>query len=150
MVIQRVQTLYLVLSIALMTAFFFLPFGYMKVVDGATAAQALQPLTGLSGLGFIIPTSVAILFAFLAIFLFKALPTQKLFVALSAIVSLAEIVMVIYVLVSKYYSTDPTATDTVVWGGGGLLLVGAVIVDIAAYRSITRDQHLLSSYNRLR
>lgn len=150
MVIQRVQTLYLLLSIAFMTAFFFLPFGYIKVVDGATAAQALQPLTGLSGLGFIIPTSVAIFFSLLAIFLFKALPTQKLLVALSAVVSLAEVIMVIYVLVSRYYSTDPTATDTAIWGGGGLLLIGAIIVDIAAYRSISRDQRLLRSYDRLR
>ena len=102
MVIQRVQTLYLLLSIAFMTAFFFLPFGYIKEVDGATAAQALQPLTGLSGLGFIIPTSVCIFLTLMAIFLFKALPTQKLFVVLAALISLAEAVMVVYALVERY------------------------------------------------
>lgn len=150
MVIQRVQTLYLILSIIFMAAFFFLPFGYIKVVDGATAEQVLQPLTGLTGLGFIIPTSVAIFFALLAIFLFKALSTQKLFVLLSALVSLAEAIMVVYVLVSKYYSTDVMATDTPIWGGGGLLIIGAVILDVAAYRGISRDQRLLRSYSRLR
>lgn len=150
MVIQRVQTLYLILTIAMMTLFFFIPFGYIKVVDGATAAQTLHSLTGLSGIGFIIPTAVAILFALLAIFLFKAAPTQKLFVVLSALVTLAEAIMVVYVLVSDYYSTDPTATDTAIWGGGGLLLIGAVITDIAAWRAISRDQRLLRSYDRLR
>ena len=150
MVIQRVQTLYLLLSIAFMTAFFFLPFGYIKEVDGATAAQALQPLTGLSGLGFIIPTSVCIFLTLMAIFLFKALPTQKLFVVLAALISLAEAVMVVYALVERYVSTDPTVHDSVVWGGGGLLLIAAIILDIAAYRSISRDQRLLRSYYRLR
>ncbi|MCM1029311.1 MAG: DUF4293 domain-containing protein [Pseudoflavonifractor sp.] len=150
MVIQRVQTLYLLLSAIMMALFFFIPFGYIKVVDGATAAQALAPLTGLSGLGFIIPTSVAIFFSLLAIFLYKAAPTQKLFVALSALVSLAEAVMVVYVLVSDYYSTDPTATDTAVWGAGGVFLLCAIVLDISAYRGISRDQRLLRSYDRLR
>ncbi len=150
MVIQRVQTLYLLLSIAFMTAFFFLPFGFIKEVDGATAAQALQPLTGLSGLGFIIPTSVAIFLSLLAIFLYKALPTQKLFVCLSALISLAEAIMVVYVLVSKYNSIIPTVTDTPVWGGGGLLLLAAFLLDIFAYSAISRDQRLLRSYDRLR
>lgn len=150
MVIQRVQTLYLILSIAFMTVFFFLPFGYIQVFDAATEQVAAQPLTGLSTLGFIIPTAVAILFALIAIFCFKALPTQKLFVCLAAIVSLAEVVMVIYVLCTNYLSTDPAATDRAIWGGGGIFLILAIIADIAAYRGIARDQRLLSSYNRLR
>ncbi|MBD5347422.1 MAG: DUF4293 domain-containing protein [Bacteroides sp.] len=150
MVIQRVQSLYLLLSVIFMTAFFFLPFGYIKSVDGVTAAQALKPLTGLSELGTIIPTAAAIFLSLLSIFLYKALPTQKLFVVLSALISLAELIMVVYILVSDYYSTDPTVTDNAIWGGGGLLLVGAIILDIAAYRSIARDQRLLRSYDRLR
>ena len=81
---------------------------------------------------------------------FKALPTQKLFVVLAALISLAEAVMVVYALVERYVSTDPTVHDSVVWGGGGLLLIAAIILDIAAYRSISRDQRLLRSYDRLR
>lgn len=149
MVIQRVQTLYLLLSIAFMTAFFFLPFGYIKIVDPGQA-PLLDPLTGTYSLSTIIPTSVAIFFSLVAIFLFKALPTQKLFVIFSALISLAEVILVIYILATPYVSSDPSASDTAIWGGGGLLLIGALIVDIAAYRSISRDQKLLRSYDRLR
>ena len=95
MVIQRVQTLYLFLSAVFMAAFFFVPFGYIAVDDPLQAEGVLAPLTGLTSVATIIPTSVAIFFSLLAIFLFKALPTQKLFVVLSGLVSLAEVVMVI-------------------------------------------------------
>lgn len=150
MVIQRVQTLYLLLSVVFMTAFFFLPFGYIKEVDIDTAAQALKPLTGLSGLGFIIPTAVAILLGFVAIFAYKSFPTQKLLVVLSALVTLAEIIMVIYVLVTPYTSTAADVTETPIWGGGGLLLLAAFFLDMVAYNSISRDQRLMRSYDRLR
>ena len=150
MVIQRVQTLYLFLSAVFMAAFFFVPFGYIAVDDPLQDEGVLAPLTGLTSVATIIPTSVAIFFSLLAIFLFKALPTQKLFVVLSGLVSLAEVVMVIYILVTRYTVTDPLAAETTVWGGGGLFLVGAIILNIAAYRGISHDQRLLRSYDRLR
>ena len=101
-------------------------------------------------LGFIIPTAVSILLLFLAIFMYKAMPTQRLFVILAAIIAVAEAVMVVYLLVSGSTDTDPVVKSTTVWGGGGLLLIGALIVEIMAVRGINHDRKLLNRYNRLR
>ena len=78
------------------------------------------------------------------------MPTQKLFVILSMLITLAEAVMVVYVIVSGSVDTDPVVKSTTTWGGGGLMLIGALIVEIMAIRGISHDQNLLRSYNRLR
>lgn len=150
MVIQRIQTLCLILGIGLMVAFFFVPFGYEKLVDETTGALSLTPLRAIDILGFIIPTAVAILLMALGIFMYRNLPTQKLFVILTILITLAEAVMVVYVIVSGSVDTDPVVKSTTTWGGGGLMLIAALIAEIMAVRGITHDQNLLKSYNRLR
>jgi len=137
MVIQRIQTLYLLLSAVFMTVFLFVPYGYIAGDEGVMTA-----LDGLSGPATVIPAAVAILLSLLAIFLFKAPSSQKLFVILSALVSLAVAALAVYVVVS--------GSDAASWGFGGAFPVLAIVCDVAALRGIRHDERLLRSYDRLR
>ena len=148
--IQRIQTLFLLLAIAFTVAFFFVPFGYAPVVDEVTHTGILQPLKAADFVGLIVPSAVSVILMLVAIFLFKHYPMQKLFTILSALSVVATIGVVIYAVVSPYMDSNPDVTIATVWGGGGLFLVGALIADLAAYHYISKDQRLIRSYDRIR
>ncbi len=153
MVIQRIQTLYLIIAIGLMVGFFFLPFGYMYLDDpvtGQSLSDNPDSLRGIEFLSLIIPNGLSLLFMTLAIFLFKQPNVQKLFVILAAICVGVCVGIVIYVLAGGFYDTNPEVTIRTVWGGGGLLLVAAWLAQLGAYRGIASDQRLLRSYDRIR
>lgn len=149
--IQRIQTVYLILAIGLMVAFFFVPFGYNVDTVLSAGAAIEQPLTGLNqGLSLIIPVSLSLLVMVVAIFSFKSLSAQKCLIILAALLIGACIGVVIYYLTAGYRDTDPDIAMRTVWGGGGLLLVAAELALLAAYRGVTDDQKLLRSYDRMR
>jgi hypothetical protein len=149
--IQRIQTLYLVVAIALMIAFFFVPFGYN--IDTVVSENAFveQPLTGLNqGLSLIIPVALSLLTMLIAIFSFRNYPVQKAFIGISALLIGACIGIVIYYLTAGYDDTNANIAIRTVWGGGGLLLIAAEIALFGAYRGVAADQKLLRSYDRMR
>lgn len=148
--IQRIQTVFLILAIAFAVAFLFVPFGYAPIVDDATHQSGLAPLTATDFWVLIIPTVVAIVLMVITIFLYRNYPLQKKCAILSAIALLATIGVVIYAVVTPYVDLDPSVTVATVWGGGGLLLVGALIGVVAAYRYISKDQRLIRSYDHIR
>lgn len=78
MVINRVQTLYLIAAIVLMVVFLFVPFGRetfsaagMEVIDSVA-------LTALSVVGVMVTALAAIALTVVAVFFFKKLSVQKL------------------------------------------------------------------------
>ncbi|MDE5688020.1 MAG: DUF4293 domain-containing protein [Paramuribaculum sp.] len=149
--IQRIQTLYLIIAIGLMVAFFFVPFGYNIDTIAAEGALIEQPLTGLNqGLSLIIPVSLSLLTMVIAVFSFKSLSGQKALIVLSALLIGACAGVVIYYLTAGYKDTDPEVAIRTVWGGGGLLLVAALLSLYGAYRGVSADQRLLRSYDRMR
>lgn len=148
--LQRIQTLFLIIAIGLTIAFFFIPFGYAPVIDNITHQSMLQPLKGSEFIGLIIPASASILFMVVSIFLYRNYPMQKFFTALSAISLLATIGVVIYAVVNPYIDGTPYVTIATVWGGGGLFIVAALIAVFAAYHYIAKDQRLIRSYDRIR
>ncbi len=150
MVIQRVQTLFIVLSIALTVIFFFVPFGY---VDIAVASEGLKSvsLKAVNEIGMVVPMGLAILLMVIGIFTFKKLPVQKLLVVLSIVCLGAALITVIYFLSSGMVDvSDGDSVAKVYWGGGGLLLLAAIISLLMAYRGICADQRLLKSYDSFR
>ncbi|MDE7411041.1 MAG: DUF4293 domain-containing protein [Paramuribaculum sp.] len=149
MVIQRIQTLFLLIATALLIVFIFVPFGYWNIVD-AGVEMGLSPLRASAQTGLLIPLCVAALLSFVAIFLFKKSALQKGLVVLSIIATLVTVAMVIYLLTAGYVDTDSNIVLTAQWGCGGLIPVAAIIMEIAAYRGISADQKLLRSYDRLR
>lgn len=150
MVIQRVQTLFILLAIALTVVFLFVPFGF---VDISVANEGIKnvSLKAINEIGMIVPLGVGLLLMLIAIFTFKKLAAQKLFVLLSALCVGATLITVIYFLASG--TVDLSPDDYVVktyWGGGGLLLVGSILSLFLAYRGISSDQRLLKSYDSFR
>lgn len=150
MVIQRLQTLYLILAIVMVSVFFYVPFGYTTVADVADGVSVLEPLRAGQFTGLVIPLALTLVLMVVAIFMFKKMPMQKLMVLVSALLTVVSMGVVVYVMVSGFSDTNPQVTMTSVWGGGGLLLVGALIAQLAAYNGISSDQRLLRSYDRLR
>ena len=149
--IQRIQTLYLIVAIGLMVAFFFVPFGYSIDTVKSAGAVMEQGLTGLNqGLSLIIPVSLSLLTMAIAIFSFRSLSGQKALIGLSALIIGACIGVVIYYLTAGYSDTNPDIDIRTVWGGGGLLLIAAEIALFGAYRGVSHDQKLLRSYDRIR
>lgn len=148
--IQRIQTIYLILAIALMVAFFFVPFGYTMFDEPATGQFKEQPLKCIEFIGLIIPAALAIVCLIAAIFMFRQLPGQQALIIVGALFIGACVGIVIYVLTAGLYDTNPEVTTRTVWGGGGLLLIAAWIALWGAYRGIARDRKLLRSYDRLR
>lgn len=149
--IQRIQTLYLIIAIGLMVAFFFVPFGYNIDTIAAEGALIEQPLTGLNqGLSLILPVSLSLLTMVIAVFSFKSLSGQKALIILSALLIGACAGVVIYYLTAGYKDTNPEVVIRTVWGGGGLLLVAALLSLYGAYRGVSADQKLLRSYDRMR
>lgn len=150
MVIQRLQTLYLILAIVMVSVFFYVPFGYTTVADVADGVSVLEPLRAGQFTGLVIPLALTLALMVVAIFMFKKMPMQKLMVLVSALLTVVSMGVVVYVMVSGFSDTNPQVTMSSVWGGGGLLLVGALIAQLAAYNGISSDQRLLRSYDRLR
>lgn len=150
MQIQRIQTLMMVLAVAAMIVFLFVPFGGydIELITGADANPPLVASQQPVMLGLSVLVCVLIL---CAVFLYNRMPLQKSLVAISAVLVLALACGVIYLL-TRPVKSMALAVDSVtpVWGGGGLLLVAAFVALVAAYRGISNDQKLLRSYNSLR
>ncbi len=150
MVIQRIQTLFLLLAIACVAAFLFVPFGYWSVAEAHIGKVELLDLVGRNYSALIVPSVVALVLMVVAVFSFKKMAFQKLMIVLSALATVAAAGVVIYIMTRGFVQASPEFDVKAVWSGGGLLLVAALISQIAAYRNICRDQKLLSSYDRLR
>ncbi len=150
MVIQRIQTLYLIIAIGLMTCFLFMPFGYTRFTDVTNGNVVEESLKGIMFLGLWIPTAVCILSLCISIFTFKTPSLQKLLILISALVVGACVGVVIYILSGGLVDENPNFTTTTLWGGGGILLLAVWCALGAAYHGISADQRLLRSYDRLR
>lgn len=148
--IQRAQTLYILIALGLMIAFFFVPFAYIPTLDAQTGEYVVGSIKAIEFTGLVIPVSICILLLAVAFLSFKTLNVQKITVIVSALLSAACIGVVVYVITSGMFDVNPSVAIRTDWGGGGLLLVGAVIAEIAAICSISSDQKKLRSYDRLR
>lgn len=149
--IQRIQTLCLLLAVVLLVVFSFVPFGFCQAVDVATGVAEVESLMATGFIGVILPLAAAVILGVVAICSFKKLALQKSLTIFAALFTLVTIGVVIYVLVSGFMDTNPEVTIVKLsWGGGGLLLVAALIAFLAAIRGISADQRLLRSYDRLR
>lgn len=150
MVLQRIQTLFILLAATLVVVFLFVPFGYADVVSAQEGTQYVALKANMER-GLMIPLAVAFVLMIIAFISFKKLAAQKLLVVLAALCVCAAIIALIYLLVSGMVDITPGYEIAhVYWGGGGLLLVAAVISLVMAYRGIRHDEKLLRSYESFR
>lgn len=141
MVIQRWQSLLLLIAVVLMCIFCATPYAHIHAVE---AAASPTPVFVYEAPVFLIINIVIVLLLFIAIFMYKNLRRQMTVTIISMVLICASIVTGAFIL----YSTMPDAE--LVWAGGVVLLIVALICAMAAYRFMRKDRNLLRSYDRLR
>lgn len=139
MVIQRIQSLYLLIGAILMTIFIFIPFASVENTDVIFKPTDFPVY-------FILNVVIALIL-FIAIFLYKSPRRQKTVTLVSMVLIAASAVTGGLIL---YGPNAPQGIVRVEWFGGVLLLVISLILALAARRGIIKDIKTLSSYDRIR
>lgn len=141
MVIQRMQTVFLFVAAVLMVLFTFMPFA-SQTID----AQVVNLHPKDFPVYMILNLLVAVLLV-ISIFTFRNLKQQKKVTLLSMLLIVCSAVTGGFLL---YGPNAPKGAVELVWAGGILLLIGALAFALLAYRGISKDQRILSSYDRIR
>lgn len=140
MVIQRWQSVLLLIAVVLMCIFCSTPYANRTAVETA----ALTPVFVSDAPVFLVLNIAIAVLLFIAIFMFKNLRLQMK-------VTLITIVLIVASLVTSgiiIYASMPDAA--LIWTGGVLLLIAALICAVFALRFMRKDNNLLRSYDRLR
>lgn len=137
MVIQRLQSLLLLLAAALMGLMFLAPLG--------TTTEPVQVLTLVNWLPLAIVDIVIGVLLLIDIFLFKNLRLQMMVASISALMMCALAGLYTGVMC---YNLDPSVQPT--FGGASLMLLGAFVLTLIARRLMARDRNLLRSADRIR
>ncbi len=139
MVIQRLQTLFLLIAVIVMCAFCALPYATGTAENGTTVEIFAKDAPVL----LIVNILIAVLL-FISIFMFKNLRQQKKVTLLSMILICTSVVTSCVIV----YANTPGGA--LIWTGGVVLLVVALVFALMAYRRMSRDQRILRSYDTLR
>lgn len=141
MVIQRWQTVFLFIATVLVALFTFMPFA------SATVDSQVADLHPKDFPVYLILNLLIAILLLLAIFMYRNLKLQKKVALLSMLLMCCSAVCGGFLL---YGPNAPKGAVELVWAGGILLLLGALVFAILAYRGIGKDQRTLSSYDRIR
>lgn len=142
MVIQRWQSVLLLLAVVFMSMFCVTPYAILEVANGVTSS--FEPAT--SPVFLILNVAVAILLL-IDIFLFKNLKLQMRIAKVNIILIVASIISL---GVMCYTMVSSASFDTFEITYSVLYIVAALLCAIFALRFMRRDHKLLSSYDRLR
>lgn len=142
MVIQRWQSLLLLIGVVLMCVFCATPYAIRHAVEGAEAIAS--PVFVAEAPVFLILNIVIAVLLFIAIFMYKNLKRQMTVTLLSMVLVVCSLVTCGFIL----YRAMPDAE--LIWTGGVLLLIAALVCALAAYRFMRKDRNLLRSYDRMR
>jgi len=143
MVIQRWQTVWLLLAAVLVSVFCFLP---MALLSGQTQDVDSVTLLRPTDVPVVMIVNIVVaLMLFIAIFLYRNTRRQKT-------VTLVSILLLVVSMVTEalvIYGWN-SAAGRMEWLGSIFLLIGALVFAVLAYRGISRDEKLLRSADRLR
>lgn len=140
MVIQRWQSLLLLIAVVLMAVFCCTPWA-SQAAEGV--AEATPVFVSDAPVLLILNIVIAVLL-FLSIFMFKNLKRQMTVTLLSIILICTSMVTCGIMLYTAYPGAG------LIWTGGVLLLLVALVCAVFAYRFMKKDHKLLTSYDRLR
>ena len=135
MVIQRWQSLLLLVAAVFMAVFCLTPYAIR------TAAEA--PVYATDAPVFLIINVLVAVLLFISIFLFKNLKLQMRVTLAGIVLLVASMVTCAFIL----WRAEPDAEP--LWCGGVLLLPAAAVCAVAALRFMKKDYRLLKSYDRL-
>lgn len=141
MVIQRWQTVFLFVATVLMALFTFMPYAEVSM------NQALIEFSPADSKVYLIVNLLTVVLAFISIFMYRNLSQQKRAVKL---VILLEVCSAITGGLILFGPNAPEGSVSLIFAGGVLFLVGALIFSILALRGIKKDKKTLESYDRLR
>ena len=139
MQIQRIQTLLLLIAVALMCIFCLTPFAQSTAVDGTATSVFVKDTPVL----LIVNVCIAVLLL-LNIFMYRNLRRQMTLTLVSILLLAGSAVACGFVV------TVGMPGAQLIWTGGVLLLVAALILAVFAYRGMRGDKRKLASYDRLR
>lgn len=139
MVIQRIQSVYLLIVTILMAIY-----SFMDVVLIQTSAEVMQKLSlfDASAVSFILSLLVAVL-SCITIFKFKQLNVQILLSCVCILLSITQLTILAIEILSQYF----VSTEFFICNITPVISIILLILSIAA---IKRDKKILSSYDRLR
>lgn len=140
MVIQRWQSVLLLLAVVLMCIFCSTPFA-TRTLEGTV--EATDVFISEAPVLLVLNILVAVLL-FIAIFLFKNLRLQMRVTVISMVLIATSMAASAFVVYGGGMATN------LIWVGGVLLLLAALVCALAALRFMSRDRNLLRSYDRLR
>ena len=143
MQIQRIQTVYIFLSIIAMAVFMFVPYGEIVSVMQQADAMSLYTMTEY---GILVPVCAIIILLLIDLFLYRNLPLQRTVLVISLMLTLAVIATVCFTLFKEARAEGIDAHFTV-WD---ILLPIVALLEILGVKGISNDIKLLNSYNRLR
>lgn len=149
MVIQRIQTLYLLIAAILMAVFAFFPaltfeLGGREFVYGALAAGKVG-VTHIDPLMLTLVVLIA-LFAIIDIFLYKNLQRQMTFCFADIILGLA---MLVAICIQAYIVSGKEGL-TLTWQWYLILPILSIIFLMLAHKAMSRDKKMLRDSDRLR
>lgn len=153
--IQRVQTIYLVLAVAAIAAIFFLPLAHITGYSEEfylnasgiykSSGELVESAFIISGL-----LAVELLFILLVIFLYKKRNRQMMLGKLNLLI-LTALIAVIFFYADYAKSLSGLPEDTLVnYEFACLLPVIAIILNYLAIRAIKKDEELVRAADRLR
>ncbi|HEY5499015.1 MAG TPA: DUF4293 domain-containing protein [Bacteroidales bacterium] len=149
--IQRIQSLYLLLITALLIAVLFLPFGVFQTSHGAFEYTAFS-IGGDAGklalpLWFLpILSILSAALAFVTIFLFKK---RKIQIRLCLLNSLLMVSLSLVVAVILFLFKNNSPSDFAVGFGLPLPMI-SIILNFMAIKAIRKDESLVKSWDRMR
>ena len=149
MVIQRIQSVYLLIAVILMVVFAFVPALTFELADKTVLYGALE--TGRAGNLHINPLLITLiilisLLAFIDIFLYKNLQRQMTVCFVDIIIGLAMLVAIGIQAFAVSYTKDWTVS----WQWYVLLPVLSIIFLMMAHKAMSRDKKKLLDADRLR
>lgn len=140
MVIQRIQSLFLLIAGVLMTVLCFaVPVAHIGDAEGSIATVHIYDMLPVMILDIL--TAVLLI---LAIFLYKNLMFQIKVTRVSIVLILLSAIVEFVALYSQVGNLE------IVWIGSAIMLGCALVCAFLALRGMISDQKLLSSYDRLR
>lgn len=143
MVIQRWQSVWLLIAAVLVTVFCCMP---MAMIPGEAAdPDSVTLLRPADVPVFMVVDILVALLLFLSIFLYKNTKRQKTMTMVSML--LIVVMMVTEVLI--LFNWNSTAGE-IEWFGSIFLMLGALVSAFLAYRGIRHDENLLRAADRLR
>ena len=145
MVLQRWQSVWLLVSAICVALFCFLPVASIAFEEPAAAAGSFTAITPTDNWAVLTVGILVVVLLLVSIFSFRDTRRQKIMTIVSILLMCVLAVcasLMVYNTLAPGVSAEPL--------GSSLLLLGAIIFAILAYRGIRHDEKLLRAADRLR